>query len=74
MEWGPSNVRVVSVSPGPIGDTEGYERLGSYDLNIVSSCLTLIILFLPDIQGEKLSRRLISHQISLLEGLVKDWT
>ena len=27
MEWGPENIRVNAVSPGPIGDTEGMARL-----------------------------------------------
>lgn len=27
-EWGPQNIRVVGLSPGPIKDTVGYEKLG----------------------------------------------
>jgi len=27
MEWGPDGVRVNSIVPGPIGDTEGIRRL-----------------------------------------------
>ena len=27
MEWGPSNIRVNAIAPGPIGDTEGMRRL-----------------------------------------------
>ena len=27
-EWGPDNIRVTAVAPGPIGDTEGMRRLG----------------------------------------------
>ncbi len=27
VEWGPSNIRVNAIAPGPIGDTEGMRRL-----------------------------------------------
>lgn len=29
VEWGPDKVRVMCVAPGPIGDTEGMNRLGN---------------------------------------------
>lgn len=29
-EWGPQNIRVVGLSPGPIKDTVGYEKLGKH--------------------------------------------
>ncbi|XP_076074369.1 peroxisomal 2,4-dienoyl-CoA reductase [(3E)-enoyl-CoA-producing]-like isoform X1 [Mytilus galloprovincialis] len=37
VEWGPDKVRVMCVAPGPIGDTEGMNRLGGKNLtdNIV---------------------------------------
>ena len=28
VEWGPDRIRVMCVAPGPIGDTEGMNRLG----------------------------------------------
>jgi peroxisomal 2,4-dienoyl-CoA reductase len=28
VEWGPNRIRVVGIAPGPIGDTEGFRRLG----------------------------------------------
>lgn len=28
VEWGGDGVRVMCVAPGPIGDTEGFSRLG----------------------------------------------
>lgn len=28
VEWGPNNIRVNSLAPGPITGTEGYRRLG----------------------------------------------
>jgi len=28
VEWGPDNVRIVCISPGPIADTVGYSKLG----------------------------------------------
>lgn len=31
LEWGPSGVRVNAISPGPIGETEGMERLAPSD-------------------------------------------
>lgn len=31
VEWGPKNIRVVAVAPGPIADTEGYSKLGKYN-------------------------------------------
>ena len=27
VEWGPQNIRVNAIAPGPIGDTEGVRRL-----------------------------------------------
>ncbi|XP_048870525.1 peroxisomal 2,4-dienoyl-CoA reductase [(3E)-enoyl-CoA-producing] isoform X2 [Brienomyrus brachyistius] len=30
VEWGPNNVRVNSLAPGPISGTEGYRRLGGF--------------------------------------------
>jgi peroxisomal 2,4-dienoyl-CoA reductase len=33
VEWGPSGVRVVSIAPGPIGDTEGMRRLAPGELS-----------------------------------------
>ena len=27
MEWGPDKIRVNTISPGPIGDTEGVRRM-----------------------------------------------
>ena len=32
VEWGPMGVRVVSIAPGPIGDTEGMRRLAPGEL------------------------------------------
>lgn len=32
VEWGPDRVRVMCVAPGPIGDTEGMNRLGGKHL------------------------------------------
>lgn len=28
VEWGPNNIRVNSLAPGPIAGTEGFRRLG----------------------------------------------
>lgn len=28
VEWGPNNIRIACVAPGPIGDTVGYSKLG----------------------------------------------
>lgn len=28
VEWGPNNIRVNSLAPGPISGTEGFRRLG----------------------------------------------
>ena len=40
VEWGPDNVRVVGVSPGPIADTEANTFLGwSNYLSIADGCL-----------------------------------
>ncbi|XP_005990738.1 peroxisomal 2,4-dienoyl-CoA reductase [(3E)-enoyl-CoA-producing] isoform X2 [Latimeria chalumnae] len=34
VEWGPSNIRVNSLAPGPIGGTEGYRRLGGLSAEV----------------------------------------
>ncbi|XP_062956682.1 peroxisomal 2,4-dienoyl-CoA reductase [(3E)-enoyl-CoA-producing] isoform X2 [Cynocephalus volans] len=31
VEWGPQNIRVNSLAPGPISGTEGFRRLGKYE-------------------------------------------
>lgn len=33
VEWGPDRIRVMCVAPGPIGDTEGMNRLGGKHFN-----------------------------------------
>lgn len=38
VEWGPNNIRVNSLAPGPITGTEGYRRLGKATRG---SCLCL---------------------------------
>ena len=41
VEWGPDNVRVVGVSPGPIADTEANTFLGwSNHLSIANGLLS----------------------------------
>ena len=32
VEWGPNNVRVTCVAPGPIANTVGYSKLGEFTL------------------------------------------
>lgn len=36
VEWGPNNIRVNSLAPGPITGTEGYRRLGKGSLRLLS--------------------------------------
>ncbi|CAM5143898.1 unnamed protein product [Eretmochelys imbricata] len=36
VEWGPNNIRVNSLAPGPIAGTEGYRRLGGARAEAVS--------------------------------------
>ncbi|XP_062999283.1 peroxisomal 2,4-dienoyl-CoA reductase [(3E)-enoyl-CoA-producing] isoform X2 [Elgaria multicarinata webbii] len=33
VEWGPNKIRVNCVAPGPISGTEGYRRLGDYNID-----------------------------------------
>ncbi len=39
VEWGPDQVRVVGVAPGPIADTEGMKRLGMFTKDPVAFSL-----------------------------------
>lgn len=41
MEWGPDNIRVIGLAPGPIGDTEGMRRLGGGRLDAVAQMIPL---------------------------------
>ena len=34
VEWGERGIRLMCVAPGPIEDTEGYNRLGGYHVRI----------------------------------------
>lgn len=34
VEWGPNNIRIACVAPGPIGDTVGYSKLGEYTASV----------------------------------------
>ena len=34
VEWGERGIRLMCVAPGPIEDTEGYNRLGGYHVLI----------------------------------------
>lgn len=40
VEWGPNNIRVNSLAPGPITGTEGYRRLGEATW---TSCLCSVV-------------------------------
>ena len=44
MEWGDSGVRVNCIAPGAIEDTEGFRRLGKYEL-LLPYILLLIMHF-----------------------------
>ncbi|NXU54811.1 DECR2 reductase, partial [Turnix velox] len=41
VEWGPNNVRVNSLAPGPISGTEGFRRLGGQHLETSSQMIPL---------------------------------
>ena len=43
VEWGPDNVRVVGVAPGPIKGTPGFDKLGESLLPKSFICMVFIV-------------------------------
>uniref|UniRef100_A0A8C0YT10 Peroxisomal 2,4-dienoyl-CoA reductase [(3E)-enoyl-CoA-producing] n=1 Tax=Canis lupus familiaris TaxID=9615 RepID=A0A8C0YT10_CANLF len=41
VEWGPQNIRINSLAPGPISGTEGFRRLGGHQASVSTKVLDI---------------------------------
>ena len=43
VEWGPQNIRVVGLAPGPIAETEGMRKLGKNCVFLKAGCILSVV-------------------------------